>query len=286
MQTTEMRLGRLFDPTSGKAMVAAFDRGLGASAAGGGENVRRVVGDIVAAGVEGVIVSPGVLDRTRDLLAHRAAPAVLVRSDFFFMGALQPAGLAGAAAEEYRMLLSGPEAAAMGADAMVLFLVLGNQDDSVTADNAAAVARAAQEAHAVGLPVIVEAVLWGSRAQDQADEGAITYVSRLAAELGADAVKTQYTGDPLSMRRVVESCPVPVLLLGGPKSDDLDELTRSSKDALSTGARGLVYGRNVWQGGDTLAAARRLHGLVHAPASDDVVDVVASHAPVPALAAQ
>lgn len=283
MQTPEMRLGRLFDATTGKAMVAAFDRGLGASAAGGGENVRQVVGDVVAAGVEGIIVSPGVLERTRDLLAHRGAPAVLVRSDFFFMGALQPEGLAGPTAEEYRVLLSGSEAAAMGADAMVLFLVLGNSNDAVTADNAAAVARAAQQAHAVGLPVIVEAVLWGSRAHDQADEGAITYVSRLAAELGADAVKTQYTGDPQSMRRVVESCPVPVLLLGGPKSDDLDELTRSSRDALSTGARGLVYGRNVWQGGDTLAAARRLHGLVHAELSGELAAKLPEQGPAASL---
>lgn len=266
METATMRLERLFNPTSGKAMVAAFDRGLGASAAGGGEDAVGVVGSMIAAGVDGVVISPGLLDRTRHLFAHRGAPLALVRSDFFFMGALQPAGLSGAA-EEYRTLITPAEAAAVGADAMVLFLILGNASDSVTADNAAAVARTARQAHAVGLPVIVEAVLWGSRATDQNDADALTYVSRLAAELGADAVKTQYTGSVDTMSALVRAVPVPVLLLGGPKADSPGALQQSSRDALSTGARGLVYGRNVWQTPDPEATARQLCDLVHTPAT-------------------
>lgn len=247
-------------------MIAAFDRGLGASAGGGGEDALSVVRSLVDAGVDGVVLSPGILDRTRQLLAHRGAPAALVRSDFFFMGQLQPDGLAGSA-EAYRSLITAGEAVAMGADAMVLFMILGNADDAVTADNAAAVARTAREAHAVGLPVVVEAVLWGSRAVDQRDAAALTYVSRLAAELGADAVKTQYTGDVASMRTLVDSCPVPVLVLGGPKTEDPDDLIRLSVDALSTGARGLVYGRNVWQADDPQSVARRLHDVVHSRVS-------------------
>lgn len=262
MESSEMRLGRLFDKVSGRAMVVAFDRGLGASARGGGEDGPGVVAAVVDAGVDGVLLSPGMLGRTRHLLAHRAAPAVLVRSDLLFVGNLQPPGLAGAA-EEYRTLISAGEAAAIGADAMVLFLVLGNAVDAVTADNAATVARVAVAAHAVGLPVLVEAVLWGSRTDDQADAEALGYVTRLAAELGADAVKTQYSGDPVSMSEIVSSCPVPVLLLGGPKVEDTGQLRDAACEALSTGVRGLVYGRNVWQAPDVSAAARELYAIVH-----------------------
>lgn len=264
METSAMRLGRLFNKSTGRAMVAAFDRGLGASAAGGGEDALGVVGAMIDAGVDGVVMSPGMLDRTRHLFAHRGAPLTLVRSDFFLMGALQPAGLAGDA-EEYRVLITPAEAAAMGADAMVLFLILGNAADAVTADNAAAVARTARQAQAVGIPTIVEAVLWGSRTKDQNDAAALAYVTRLAVELGADAVKTQYTGSVDSMRTVVESCPVPVLLLGGPRTESPEALLQSSREALSTGARGLVYGRNVWQTPDPEATARRLCELVHSP---------------------
>nr|WP_017201836.1 hypothetical protein [Microbacterium barkeri] len=262
METSEFRLGRLFAKDTGRTMIVAFDRGLGASAQGGGESATGVVQSVVDAGADGILLSPGLLDRSRELLAHRNAPAVLVRSDFIFLGSLQPTGTAGAG-EEYRRLIDAREAAALGADAIVMFLILGNPDDAVTADNCRAIARAAREAHEVGLPLIVETVLWGSRVENQADAEALIYVNRLAAELGADAVKTQYTGDVASMRAVVDNTPVPLLLLGGPKTDDEEALRSSAAEALSTGARGLVYGRNVWQAADPAATARKLHELVH-----------------------
>lgn len=262
METSEFRLGRLFAKDTGRTMIVAFDRGLGASAKGGGESAQTVVQAVVDSGADGILLSPGLLDRSRKQLAHRNAPAVLVRTDFIFLGALQPNGTAGKG-EEYRRLIDAREAAALGADAIVMFLILGNPDDAVTADNARAVARAAREAHEVGLPLIVETVLWGSLVQDQADAEALIYVNRLAAELGADAVKTQYTGDVQSMREVVDNTPVPLLLLGGPKTDNIDTLRATTSDALSSGARGLVYGRNVWQAADPASTARTLHDLVH-----------------------
>lgn len=262
MQTQDFRLGRLFDKDSQRTMVVAFDRGLGGDATHGGESTTRVVQAVVDAGADGILLSPGVLDRSRSLLAHRSAPAVLVRTDFIFLGALQPAGTAGIG-EVYRTLITASEAAALGADGIVMFLILGNVDDAVTADNARAVAQAAQDAHRVGLPLIVETVLWGSRIQDQSDADALVYVNRLAAELGADAVKTQFTGDAESMKRVIAHCPVPLLLLGGPKTNSDAELVRTTTEALASGARGLVYGRNVWQSADPARTARRLHALVH-----------------------
>ncbi|MCS3845056.1 class I fructose-bisphosphate aldolase [Microbacterium sp. AK031] len=262
METSEFRLGRLFAKETGRTMIVAFDRGLGASAKGGGESAKSVVKAVVDSGADGILLSPGLLERSRDQLAHRNAPAVLVRTDFVFLGALQPNGTSGEG-EEYRRLIDAREAAALGADAIVMFLILGNPDDSVTADNCRAVARAAREAHEVGLPLIVETVLWGSRVKDQTDAEALIYVNRLAAELGADAVKTQYTGDVATMREVVDNTPVPLLLLGGPKTDDMNAMRANTTDALSSGARGLVYGRNVWQADDPAATARTLHDLVH-----------------------
>jgi DhnA family fructose-bisphosphate aldolase class Ia len=262
MESQTMRLGRLFSNETQRAMIMAFDRGLGGDTRGGGETGPAVVEAVVSAGVDGIILSPGMLANTRHLLAHRGAPAILLRTDFLFLGALQPSGLAGEA-EEYRTLLHPAEAAAMGADALVMFLMLGNAQDSITADNIEAVARAAAEAHKVGLPIIVETVLWGSRSTDEKDAAGLLYVNRLAAELGADAVKTQYTGDADTMRLVVESCPVPLLLLGGPKVDTPQDLIESSTAALSTGARGLVYGRNIWQAENPRARAEELSNLVH-----------------------
>lgn len=262
MDTHEFRLGRLFAAGTSRTMIVAFDSGLISDVSAGGHRVEDVVRATVDAGVEGLLLSPGLLDRTRGALAHRGAPAVLLRTDLYFSGSAQPAGTSGPG-ELHRTLVTPAEAAAMGADAVVMFLVLGNQDDRVTTDNAAAIARAARDAHAVGLPLIVECVLWGSRIEDQRDPAALGYLNRLAAELGADAVKTQYTGDAASMRDIVEHCPVPVLVLGGPRATAAEDLARNISEALASGVRGLVYGRNVWQADDPYAAAKRLHGLVH-----------------------
>ena len=55
-----------------------------------------------------------------------------------------------------------------------------------------------------GIPVIVESVLWGSRIEDKRDPELLAFGARVAAEFGADAIKTAYTGDPETMRQVVE----------------------------------------------------------------------------------
>lgn len=263
MDAHDFRLGRLFDAGSGRTMIVAFDSGLIADVSKGGDRVEQVVGAVVESGVEGILLSPGLLDRCRSQLARRGAPAALLRTDLHFSGRALPAGTAGVG-EFHRTLVTAADAAAMGADGIVMFLVLGNQDDRVTADNAAAVARAAQEAHRVGLPLIVETVLWGSRIEDHQDPSALTYLNRFAAELGADAVKTQFTGEVESMKGVIANCPVPVLLLGGPRATSQSALTTATSRALASGARGLVYGRNVWQAEDPGGAARHLHKLVHA----------------------
>ncbi|MGB4137562.1 MAG: hypothetical protein WA971_13415 [Microbacterium sp.] len=267
METTDFRLRRLLRRASGRSLVVAFDRGVGGDATGGGEDPVAIANAAIDGGADGLLVSPGVARVVRPHLAFRGAPSLLVRCDLMVYGALQPAGTAGVEAEEYRVLLSPREAAELGADAVVMFLILGNPDDSITADNMQAVARAAAEARQVGIPLIVETVLWGARVDDQADLDALVYVNRLAAELGADAVKTQSPGTVEGMRRVVEHCPVPVLALGGPRTDSLDDLVADSAVVVDGGAIGLVYGRNIWQAADPAGTARALSEMLDTRAS-------------------
>jgi DhnA family fructose-bisphosphate aldolase class Ia len=85
----------------------------------------------------------------------------------------------------------------------------------------------------------------------------------MAAELGASAVKTQYTGEEETMAAVVGSCPVPVLVLGGPRAGDEAALLEETRDALRAGASGVVYGRRLWQADDPGKLAAALRALVH-----------------------
>jgi fructose-bisphosphate aldolase/2-amino-3,7-dideoxy-D-threo-hept-6-ulosonate synthase len=86
---------------------------------------------------------------------------------------------------------------------------------------------------------------------------------RQAAEIGADLVKTKYTGDVASFRGVVESCPVPVVILGGPRENDNNGMSQMAKDAIEAGAAGAAFGRGIWQQEDVAAATRMLWQVIH-----------------------
>jgi DhnA family fructose-bisphosphate aldolase class Ia len=72
----------------------------------------------------------------------------------------------------------------------------------------------------------------------------------MAVELGADAVKTDYTGDPVSMRAVVEDCPIPILVLGGTRQGSDEDALEVVRGAVRAGAAGVFFGRNVFQAPD------------------------------------
>jgi class I fructose-bisphosphate aldolase len=81
--------------------------------------------------------------------------------------------------------------------------------------------------------------------------------------MGADYVKTLYTGDPDSMRRVVEGATVPVVILGGDRAPDDDSLLAQVSDALSAGVSGVAFGRNIWSHANPAAITARLVERVH-----------------------
>jgi fructose-bisphosphate aldolase/2-amino-3,7-dideoxy-D-threo-hept-6-ulosonate synthase len=76
-------------------------------------------------------------------------------------------------------------------------------------------------------------------------------------------IKTNYTGDPDSFARVVESCPVPVIIAGGPKVETDAELLQMISDAIAAGARGVAIGRNVFQHDKPTDIVRAIARIVH-----------------------
>lgn len=254
----QLRLGRLFHPRSGRSFITAIDHGLTLGVPPGAEDAIGTVERIIAGGPDAVLIGPGLLAKTAHLFAHRGAPAPIVRGDFFINHPY-----VNEHGEHYRVLITPADIVALGAEAIVHFLMLGAGGETMLADNVAAVGRAAQDAHRVGLPLIVEAVLWGSRIEDKKDADRLAFACRLAAEIGADAIKTEYTGDVASMRRVIAGCPAPVLVLGGAKSGSPEAVLAATRDALTAGAKGVIYGRNVWQADDVLGMSQRLRDIIH-----------------------
>jgi putative autoinducer-2 (AI-2) aldolase len=85
---------------------------------------------------------------------------------------------------------------------------------------------------------------------------------RVAAELGAHIVKTYYCED---FEKVVEACPVPLVVAGGKKLPEMDAL-KLAHDSITHGASGVDMGRNIWQSDYPVAMIKAVKAIVHSKA--------------------
>ncbi len=87
---------------------------------------------------------------------------------------------------------------------------------------------------------------------------------RIAAEFGARVVKTYWCKN---FDKVVEGCPVPVVMAGGPKCETALEVLQFVHDGMQRGAVGVNLGRNVWQNPHPVAMMRALYAVIHEEAT-------------------
>ena len=81
-------------------------------------------------------------------------------------------------------------------------------------------------------------------------------------ELGADIVKTSYTGDIDSFREVVRGAIIPVIIAGGPKINSDRDLLQMVHDSIEAGGRGVSIGRNIFQHRDIIGITRAVSDIV------------------------
>ncbi len=113
-----------------------------------------------------------------------------------------------------------------------------------------------------GIPVM--AVTAVGREMEKRDARYLALCCRIAAELGARVVKTYWCED---FQKVVQGCPVPVIMAGGPKCKNEKEVFDFVHDGMKKGAIGINLGRNVWQSPHPVAMAKALYAIIHENAS-------------------
>ena len=105
----------------------------------------------------------------------------------------------------------------------------------------------------------------------------ITNACRIGAELGVDFIKTTYTGDVESFARVVEQVYVPIVVLGGTKSEDPHDLLEQIHGAMQAGACGVACGRNIYQAKDPARMVQAIAAIIHDGATvDSALDLLKS----------
>jgi len=110
-----------------------------------------------------------------------------------------------------------------------------------------------------GIPVM--AVTAVGKELEKREARYLALCCRIAAELGARVVKTYYCTE--KFEKVVEGCPAPVVIAGGPKVDSELEVFEFIYDGLQKGAIGVNLGRNIWQSEHPVAMIRAIRAIIH-----------------------
>ena len=152
------------------------------------------------------------------------------------------------------------EAIRIGADAVSVHVNVGAQDEDKMLCN---LGKVSDECDFNGIPLLAMMYPRGPKIQNEHAPDVIAHAARIGAELGADIIKTNYTGNIETFKEVVESCPIPVVIAGGPKCKSNDEVLQTTFDAMKAGAAGLSIGRNVFQCENPTQIVKALSAIVH-----------------------
>jgi DhnA family fructose-bisphosphate aldolase class Ia len=247
MASYKRRLRRIF-AEDGRALIVAMDHG-SQGPMPGLERPSTILEDVVSGGADAVLTSLGV---ATTYMSKMERCGLILRLD----------GGSGFGTENVRVWQRYPVADALhiGADGVGCMGLVGWPCE---ADNMQYMNRLSSECLRVGMPLMVEVLPFSDTIPGPDLAGGVAKGVRMAAEFGADFVKTKYTGDPATFRRVVESTYVPIVILGGPKvSSDL-ELLHVVHQALAAGASGVAFGRNVWQHRTPKNLVQALAAVIH-----------------------
>lgn len=152
------------------------------------------------------------------------------------------------------------EALRLNAAAVGISVFVGSDYERQTLLN---LAKLVDEAEDYGIPVM--AVTAVGRELEKRDARYLALSCRIAAELGARVVKTYWCDDGFD--KVVNGCPVPVVMAGGPKCETPLEVLEFVYDGMQKGAIGVNLGRNVWQDAHPVAMIQALRAVVHEKAN-------------------
>ncbi|MFZ0293935.1 MAG: hypothetical protein WAL52_10050 [Candidatus Sulfotelmatobacter sp.] len=228
-----------------RALVVAFDHALVLGPIPGTEDPLDKIRQFAEAEVDALLLNLGLIRQFANSTSLGSIPPLIARLDWTTVWSAFGENGKGAL---HSSLLAHPEDALRhGADAVLTYLVVGTGDTEFEMKEIARNAEVARECERVGIPLIVESLARGKNVQNPGDPKWLNLHTRIAVELGADAVKTDYSGDPASMHLVVANCPIPILVLGGSRHASDTQALDVVREVAAAGAAGVFFGRNVFQ---------------------------------------
>lgn len=144
----------------------------------------------------------------------------------------------------------------LNASAVSMSVFVGSKYENKSLSN---LAKLVDDCEDYGIPVM--AVTAVGRELEKREARYLALAARISAEIGARVVKTYYCKE--NFEKVINGCPVPVVIAGGPKTETQMEVFEFVYDGMQKGAAGVNLGRNIWQTEHPVAAIRAIKAIIH-----------------------
>ena len=250
----EIRLERIIDRNSRNTVIIPMDHGVTVGPIEGLANMRTTVAKVVAGGANAILMHKGMVRA-----GHRGTG-----KDVGLIIHLSAGTSISPDPNAKELVCSVEEAIKLGADAVSVHINLGAETDKEMLAQLGFVSERCLEWQ---MPLIAMMYTRGPKIKDEFDVKNVKHAARVGVELGADIVKVPYTGSTESFTEVVQGCPVPVVIAGGPKMDSDEDIFKMVEGSLQAGASGLSIGRNAFQHEKPDKIVQALSKMVHKGAS-------------------
>jgi putative autoinducer-2 (AI-2) aldolase len=237
------RLSRIINPKDGKTVMLAVDHGYFMGPTTGLENITTMVNPLLRY-ADTLMLTRGAL---RNYIKPEEKIPIVLRvsggTSILNTDHLLHEGIVADIDEAIRLNVAG-----------VAFSILVGQP--FERDTILGMTEYIDECQRYGIPVLAVTAVGRGLGKDAKY---LSLASRMAAELGAHIVKTYFCPD---FEKVVESCPVPIVIAGGKKQPEKDAL-QMAYNAIQAGATGVDMGRNIFQSTNPTAMIKAVNGVVH-----------------------
>jgi fructose-bisphosphate aldolase/2-amino-3,7-dideoxy-D-threo-hept-6-ulosonate synthase len=209
--------------------------------------MQSITDQLLKGGVDAVILNKGIAKRVdldnAGLIVHLSAISTLTPN-----------------ANNKVQVCTVQEAIRIGADAVSVHINIGAPEEDKMLEKLGVIA---DKCDIHGIPLLAMMYPRGPKIKSEHDIDVVAHAARLGAELGADIIKTNYTGSAESFKTVVEGCPAPVIIAGGPKCKTDQEILQTAYESIKAGGSGLSIGRNVFQHSNPTLMVKAMGAIVH-----------------------
>lgn len=244
-----VRLGRIFNQRSKNSVMVAMDHAAVIGPVEGMVNAADTVKKLAAGKPNTFFMPIGALKHVYHLF---------IENEISFIASLDTCTKMGPEPDYFMLSDSVDHALNIGASAVSVHVLVGPEK---TSEMIMGLSKVAIRCDELGMPLL--AIMYPEGFSNNFDVKYVKWAARLGSELGADVVKTYFTGTRESFREVVESCPIPVLLSGGALTERPEDFLTTLKNCMDAGGHGCAVGRNLWQYKNPPAMLKAIMKLVH-----------------------